>query len=94
MVLYITNPDNIGVSDVGKSVDIAVFTANAQYHAKCNVKSAEIVKAYAIAYSGDGHDGFLKTVEISTNGIITNTVIDTLEFDATKGKTAHFTLVV
>ena len=36
---------------------------------------------YAIGYHGDGDDGFLKTVEIATNGQITNTVIDTLEFD-------------
>jgi len=42
---------------------------------------------YAIAYAGDGDDGFLKTVEIAANGQITNTVIGTLEFDAVKGKT-------
>ena len=42
---------------------------------------------YAIAYTGDGDDGFLKTVEIATDGQITNTVIDTLEFDTDKGKT-------
>ncbi|MFC1908556.1 hypothetical protein ACFLXD_01610 [Chloroflexota bacterium] len=40
---------------------------------------------YAIAYQGDGDDGFLKTVEISFAGAITDTVIDTLEFDAVKG---------
>ncbi len=42
---------------------------------------------YAIAYVGDGDDGFLKTVEIGTDGQITDTVIDTLEFDTVKGKT-------
>ena len=42
---------------------------------------------YAIAYAGDGDDGFLKTVEIAANGQITDTVIDTLEFDTVKGKT-------
>ena len=36
---------------------------------------------YAIAYTGDGDDGFLKTVEIATDGQITDTVIDSLEFD-------------
>jgi len=36
---------------------------------------------YAIAYSGKGDDGFLKTVEIASNGQITDTVIDVLEFD-------------
>ena len=42
---------------------------------------------FAIAYAGDGDDGFLKTVEIDTNGQITNTVIDTFEFDTLEGKT-------
>ena len=42
---------------------------------------------YAIAYAGFGDDGFLKTVEITTSGQITNTVIDTLEFDTSNGKT-------
>ena len=41
---------------------------------------------YAVAYRGDGDDGFLKTVEISSAGAITDTVIDTLEFDTTQGQ--------
>ena len=40
---------------------------------------------YAIAYEGENSDGYLKTVEISENGDINNTVIDTIEFDSTKG---------
>jgi hypothetical protein len=41
---------------------------------------------YAIAYRGTWQDdGFLKTVEIATDGQITNTVIDTLEFDTSSG---------
>ena len=46
---------------------------------------------YAIAYAGFGDDGFLKTVEITTSGQITNTVIDTLEFDTSNGKTIVIT---
>ena len=42
---------------------------------------------YAIAYQGDGDDGFLKTVEISSAGAITDTVVDTLEFDTIQGVT-------
>ena len=42
---------------------------------------------YAIAYAGNGDDGFLKTVEIAANGQITDSVIDSLEFDTQKGKT-------
>ena len=40
---------------------------------------------YAITYTGDRNDGFLKTVEIAANGQITDAVIDTLEFDTLKG---------
>jgi hypothetical protein len=40
---------------------------------------------YAIVYSGDDEDGFLKTVEIATNGTITDPVNDTLEFDTNDG---------
>jgi len=48
---------------------------------------------YAIAYAGDGDDGFLKTVEIAVNGQITNEVIDNLEFDTVRGKTPSITHV-
>ena len=44
---------------------------------------------YAIAYAGNTDDGFLKTVTIATDGQITDTVIDTLEFDPVKGKTPN-----
>ena len=40
---------------------------------------------YAIAYQGNDDDGYLKTVNVATDGMITNTVIDTLEFDAVNG---------
>ena len=41
---------------------------------------------YAIAYSGDGDNGFVKTLNIAIDGFITPSVIDTLEFDTEKGK--------
>ena len=41
---------------------------------------------YAIAYEGQGQDGYLKTVEIDVTGDINNTVIDSMMFDAGKGK--------
>ena len=44
---------------------------------------------FAIAYAGDGDDGFLQTVEISTDGTITNAAIDTLKFDTVSGKTPY-----
>jgi hypothetical protein len=44
---------------------------------------------YAIAYRGSGSDGFVKTAEISAAGQITNSVIDTLEFDTANGFTPY-----
>ena len=41
---------------------------------------------FAISYWGDGDDGWLVTVEIATNGQITDTVVDSLEYDPAKGK--------
>ena len=37
---------------------------------------------------GGGGDGFLKTIEIATNGQITDTAIDSLEYDITDGITS------
>jgi len=48
---------------------------------------------FAIAYEGDAVDGFLKTVEIASNGQITDTVIDTLEFDTDTTLTPNILLV-
>ena len=40
---------------------------------------------FAVAYRGPGNDGWLKTVEISADGQITDTVVDSLEFDPSYG---------
>ncbi len=40
---------------------------------------------YAIAYRGPGSDGFVKTISIDHSGEITNSVIDSLEFDTSNG---------
>jgi hypothetical protein len=40
MIVYITNPDSISVSDIGIPVGIAVFTANAQYYKECNIEAS------------------------------------------------------
>lgn len=41
LVLYIENPDSITSKDVGQTVGITVFTANAQYYVEANVEAAE-----------------------------------------------------
>ena len=40
---------------------------------------------YAIAYRGTSNDGFVKTISITTNGDIGNSVIDSLEYDTADG---------
>ncbi len=52
-------------------------TANGEYPNIIHVSD----NIYALAYQGKGNDGFLKTVEITPSGQITDKVIDTLEFD-------------
>ena len=44
---------------------------------------------YAIAFAENGDDGRLITVTIADSGQITDTIIDTLKFDAAKGKTPN-----
>jgi hypothetical protein len=41
---------------------------------------------YAVAYQGNGNDGFVRTVAIDLNGNIGNRVIDSLEFDRSNGR--------
>jgi hypothetical protein len=41
MVLYMRNPDSIALNDVGLTVGITVFTANAQYYKEINVQAAQ-----------------------------------------------------
>jgi len=40
MIVYITNPDSLSVSDIGVTVGITIFTANAQYYKESNVEAA------------------------------------------------------
>mgnify|MGYP001044997419 CR=1 FL=1 len=41
MIVYITDPDHVSVSDIGVTVGITVFTANAQYYKEANVEAAQ-----------------------------------------------------
>ena len=40
MIIYIANPDHVSVSDIGVTIGITVFTANAQYYKESNVEAA------------------------------------------------------
>ncbi len=40
MIVYITNPDSLSVGDIGVTVGLTIFTANAQYYKESNVQAA------------------------------------------------------
>ena len=42
---------------------------------------------YAVAYDGTSADGFIKSVQISSGGVITDSVADSYEFDTSDGNT-------
>ncbi len=39
ILIYIKGPDNVQMDDIGTTVSISIFTANAQYITECNVES-------------------------------------------------------
>jgi hypothetical protein len=66
-----------------KVIDNLEFdTSNCYYPDIINV-SGDI---FAITYQGNGNDGFLKTIQIASSGDISNSVVDTLEFDPSNGR--------
>jgi len=64
------------------AIDTLEFDADTAFHLSIIHVSGSV---YAIAYRGVDLDGYLKTVTIHTDGLIDNTVIDTLEFDISDG---------
>ncbi|UCB60284.1 MAG: hypothetical protein JSW72_09300 [Candidatus Bathyarchaeota archaeon] len=40
MIVYIANPDHVSVGDIGVTIGVTVFTANAQYYKECNVEAS------------------------------------------------------
>jgi len=41
MIVYIKDPDSIALNDVGTTVGITIFSANAQYYKECNIQAAQ-----------------------------------------------------
>jgi hypothetical protein len=39
LLVYIVSPDNVQMDDIGTTISISIFTANAQYITECNVES-------------------------------------------------------
>ncbi len=71
-----------GGGEIG-SIDKTVIDTFDFEGAFCNTPDMIHVSGniYAIAFEGSGSDGFVRTVEIDLDGNITNSAIDTLEFD-------------
>ena len=92
-VAYAGNGDDgfvttIEISTSGQITDSAIDTLEWDTSKGKNPKLIKVSgNVYAVAYAGNGDDGFVKTIETATNGQITDTVIDTLEFDTLTGKT-------
>jgi len=40
MIVYLTNPDSLSVGDIGVTVGVTIFTANAQYYKETNVQAS------------------------------------------------------
>jgi len=40
MIVYIVNPDHVSVNDIGVTLGVTVFTADAQYYQECNVEAS------------------------------------------------------
>jgi hypothetical protein len=40
MIVYIANPDHVAVNDIGVTVGVTIFTANAQYYKESNVEAS------------------------------------------------------
>jgi hypothetical protein len=43
MLIYIVNPDSITINDIGLTVSITIYTAQAMYYQECNVQAYQTV---------------------------------------------------
>jgi len=74
----IDNSGNIGAS----TIDSLEFDTSDGYEPSLIQISATI---YAVAYRGNGNDGWVKTFSVDGSGNISNAIIDSLEFDTADG---------
>jgi hypothetical protein len=40
VIIYLANPDHVSVNDIGVTIGVTIFTANAQYYKEANVEAA------------------------------------------------------
>jgi len=67
---------------IGNSLDILEFDTSSGNTPVINKVSENV---YAITYNGPSGDGFISTVTISDDGSISDSIIDTFEFDTSNG---------
>jgi hypothetical protein len=76
----------VGIASYGQIADAVTDTLNFDADQGLSPSILPVSgDVYAVAYAGDREDGYIKTVEITANGQITDTVIETLEFDTFNG---------
>lgn len=77
---YISTVNITAAGVIGSVSDPFKFEPTESYGSRMSVlRIADTI--ICVAYSGPGNDGFMKTIEISIAGAITDPVMDTLEFD-------------
>lgn len=82
---FITTFSIAGNGQIGNTtIDTLEFDPNNCFSPHIVLVNGEI---YAVAYQGQNNDGFVTTVQIAADGQITDTLIDSLEFDPNTGIT-------
>jgi len=81
---YMATVDIAATGDIGSVIDTLTLETNATSSRGLSVLriSDTIV---CVTYSGPGGDGWMKTVEIDADGMITDVVLDSFEFDTNAG---------
>jgi hypothetical protein len=78
LTVTVTASGGAAPGGIGGIIDSLEFDTMAGYNPDIIKVSADI---YAIAYTGQNGDGYIRTLQIASDGQITDTAIDTLEFD-------------
>ncbi len=78
LTVTVTASGGAAPGGIGGIIDTLEFDTSSGYDPDIIQVSSDI---YVIAYTGPNGDGFIRTVQIASDGQITNTSIDTLEFD-------------
>lgn len=78
LTVTVTASGGAAPGNISGAIDTIEFDTMSGYNPDIVPVSGDI---YAIAYSGPNGDGFIRTVQIASDGQITNTIIDTFEFD-------------